>query len=292
MKCQIILLFLLFALCAEEPTIALRELQSESLPPKSVTLITDRIRLELFRSNLYTVMERNEMDALIREQEIGISGLCDEMSCDVELGKMLSVDKVLTGSVGLVDSLYVVTIRLIDVESSKIEKVADVDVEGSLQQLFMVGIPALINELIGGEEVSLLIEDNDSPVLEESNMQETSAYVPSYRERLRREHEKREPVKIVLVTSDKEPQESSKKKKMRVRGPNLIAGVTAVGSIVSGAKLAQKADEYEERAEAAEKGGNPKLATIYRSDAKRRDIAKSVLWGVGGISLLTFVISF
>lgn len=291
MKCRILLLLFLFLVSAEEPTVALRELRSESLSQKTVTLITDRVRLELFRSKLFTVMERNEMDALIREQEIGISGLCDEMSCDVELGKMLSVDKMLTGSVGYVDSLYIVTIRLIDVESSRIEKVADVDVEGSLQQLFTIGIPALVNELIGGEEVSTLTYEVDETALEQESSNDSSLYEPSYRDRLRQERQKMEPVTTV-VSNVEESKRIERARRVKVRGPNLIAGVTAVGSLVAGAKLAQKADAYEERAEASLEGGNPQLATAYRTDAKRRDIAKSVLWGLGGISLLTFVISF
>jgi len=46
------------------------------------------------------VMERSEMALVLQEQSFQQSGVCDQSSCALEIGKILSVDRMVVGSVG------------------------------------------------------------------------------------------------------------------------------------------------------------------------------------------------
>lgn len=283
-------LFVFGSMAAEKANVALKNLTAEGIDSLTAELVTDRIRLELFRTDHYNVMERREMHAVLDEQKITLTGICDETNCDVELGKILSVEKIITGSVGKVDSLYLLSLRVIDVETAQITQVADVDVVGSLQELFSLGVPALVNELIGVGTVSLITQEPisvDVDTVEEK--EEKPRYAISYRQRLKEENRKRQGITIdTTVVIEKR----KKERRVRVKGPNIIAAATSVGALIAGVKVSESENEYDLRAQDALKGGDLISAAIYKKDAKRRRVAKSILFGVSGVSIISFIVSF
>lgn len=284
-------LFCVFvSFATEKMNVALKNLTSEGVDSLTAEIITDRIRLELFRTDHFNIMERGEMNAVLDEQKMTLTGLCDETVCDVELGKVLSVDKIITGSVGRVDSLYLLSLRVVDVQTAQITNVADVDIEGGLQDVFSLGIPALVNELIGLVSVSLITHE---PVTVEEDRIEKKHDKPrfalSYRQRLKEENRKRQGITVdTTIIIDKR----KKEKRLRVKGPNIIAGAASVGALIAGIKLSESEDDYDRRAKVALENGNVIDYSIYKNDAQKRRIAKSVLWGVSGISVITFIVSF
>lgn len=281
----IYLLLLIFISTTLATNVALKSLNQEGVDSVTAELITERIRLELFRTNQFRVMERNEMESVLKEQEISASGLCNEMSCDVELGRLLSVEKVITGSVGKIDSLYILSLRLINVETAQIEQVADVDVEGSLQKLFSVAIPSLVNELIGVEEVTLISDIETDFVEDESqDIEKNGAYKVSYRQRLKDLEAEKNPVKS--------KDDNATKRKVIIKGPNIIAGVATIGTLIAGVKFAEAAEESAERADLALKKGDLITYGVEDNEARKQSVIRNVLFGVSGISLVSFVISF
>lgn len=67
----------------------------------------------------YELLERSQMDKIFDQFQTQDTG-CTDVQCAVEFGKMLSVQRIVISSVGQVEETYTVTVRLVDVESSKV----------------------------------------------------------------------------------------------------------------------------------------------------------------------------
>ena len=77
--------------------------------------VTDLVRSELIDTGLFTVVERGEMKEILKEQEFGLSG-CTDQACAVQMGKLLSANKMLLGDVTAMGRGFLITARLVDVE--------------------------------------------------------------------------------------------------------------------------------------------------------------------------------
>lgn len=97
--------------------------------PESIT-ISQRFRSKLVETNIFDVVERNEMDAILNEQGFQMSG-CTSDECVVEAGQLLGVQKMITGMIGKVGTIYTLDIRVIDIESGKIERTVSRDYNGN-----------------------------------------------------------------------------------------------------------------------------------------------------------------
>ncbi len=83
--------------------------------------LTDSIRLEVVRAGKYKVIDRSNMDKILGEQKLQLSG-CVSGECIVEAGQLLGVGRIITGSVSMVGKTYYLSLSLINVESGEIEK--------------------------------------------------------------------------------------------------------------------------------------------------------------------------
>ena len=99
----------------------------------------------------YTVVERSQMDRIFEQFEIQDTG-CTDVSCAVEFGKMLSVERILIGSVGLVGQTYSMATRIVDVESASTIAVADYTYAGQIDDLLRTGITIVVDELMYGQK--------------------------------------------------------------------------------------------------------------------------------------------
>ena len=82
--------------------------------------LTDNVIHELSRSGKYEVIDRGNMNNILKEQKFQISG-CVAQECKVEAGQLLGVGKIVSGSVGQVGKTYFITLQLINVKTGKIE---------------------------------------------------------------------------------------------------------------------------------------------------------------------------
>ncbi|MBN1576975.1 MAG: DUF2380 domain-containing protein, partial [Chitinispirillaceae bacterium] len=98
-------------------------------------LITDRLRSELFNTGKVNVMERNQMQEILKEQGFQQSGVCTDEACLVEMGQMLGVKIIVVGSLGKLGSMFMVNIRAIDVQTAQIVKVVSVDIKGDIEEV-------------------------------------------------------------------------------------------------------------------------------------------------------------
>ncbi|MEK6794723.1 MAG: kelch repeat-containing protein [Spirochaetota bacterium] len=84
-------------------------------------VITELFRTELVNGKRYDVLDRNNMDMILKEQEFVKSG-CTENTCAVQIGKILNVDYMFFGNLMKMGNLYYVSAGIIDVETSRIVK--------------------------------------------------------------------------------------------------------------------------------------------------------------------------
>lgn len=130
----LILIILLFsstsanAVAKESKTIhiAVLELGGSGVSAEELTGLTNRLRMELYKTGYYTIVERSLMAEIFEEQGFQQTG-CTDSECAVQLGQMLNVEKIIAGSVDRVGEIYATSIRMIDVESGKIDRIASDD---------------------------------------------------------------------------------------------------------------------------------------------------------------------
>lgn len=69
----------------------------------------------------YRVIASSTRDVILKEQAFGMSG-CSDQTCAVEVGRLLSADYLIIGSIAKSGEVYIVSINLVSVESGEIEK--------------------------------------------------------------------------------------------------------------------------------------------------------------------------
>ena len=97
---------------------------------------------------IYDVVERQKMQEILDEQEFQLSG-CTSDACAVQVGQLLGVEKMISGSVGVFGKVYTVELRLLDMETGKIERSANYDFQGELEILLMEGMNNALLKLLG-----------------------------------------------------------------------------------------------------------------------------------------------
>jgi len=103
--------------------VAVTELQiREGVTKGKAGLLTDILRSELIGTGLFIVMSREDQDSILKELAFQASGACDSTSCLVEMGQALGIEKMIGGSVGKLGKKYAITVKMIDIRTSRNEK--------------------------------------------------------------------------------------------------------------------------------------------------------------------------
>jgi hypothetical protein len=133
-------------------TLAVMALESNSLNEDELTVLSSRIESTLLSSRLYTIVERSRMEQILAEQGFQTSGACEEQSCKIEMGRLLSVDQLVIGNVGMIGSNYVLNLKLVDVESGSIVRSAYSELASSPGQLYLTECDRTVARLSLQEE--------------------------------------------------------------------------------------------------------------------------------------------
>jgi curli biogenesis system outer membrane secretion channel CsgG len=110
------------------------DLQAVGVSQSEALSITNRIRNEVFLTDKYTVLEREAMLEIAQEQGFQLTG-CTSSECVVQAGRMLGVQKMVAGSLDKLGELYTINLRLINVETGKIDTVASDDYRGPIEDV-------------------------------------------------------------------------------------------------------------------------------------------------------------
>lgn len=124
----VLLLFLTVSSFAEDikPNIAVMELEGNGVSKTDLGGLSNRLRTELFKTGKFNVIERSRVDEILKEQGFQQTG-CTNATCAVEVGQLIGVEKIVVGNVDKVGQIYSIDIRMVDVGTARIEKVAAED---------------------------------------------------------------------------------------------------------------------------------------------------------------------
>jgi len=83
--------------------------------------LTENLRVEIINSQQFSVVERNLLDEIMREQGLGLTGLIDPETA-VEVGKLVGANIIIAGSLTKIGSIFTLNYRIINIETGLIDK--------------------------------------------------------------------------------------------------------------------------------------------------------------------------
>jgi len=121
------------------------------------------VRLELEKLNLYEVVDRYDVDYLIKKNQIDVAG-CYGKICLVEIGKQLKVNKMFSGSVEMMGEKIIIQLRLVDVQAGVIESTLVkefLNLPKNLQEMIQISIAEMFSRPSDKEVERQLTASND-----------------------------------------------------------------------------------------------------------------------------------
>lgn len=147
---MVVLLYCLAASAAD--LVAVNNLKATGVTENEALSLTDALRSELGKSGKYQVMERSQMDDILKEQGFQQSGACDEATCAIEMGKILAVNYIIMGNIGMVGKTYTLSVRFVEVGTGKILKDFTEYHKGTADELLTKVVPMLAQKIAGTYE--------------------------------------------------------------------------------------------------------------------------------------------
>jgi len=144
-------------------TVAILDFEGRGINQMEAATLTDRLMSEMVNTNAVILVERNQMNEILQEQGLQQSG-CTSSECAAEVGALLGVQNMVSGSFGKLGNTYTVDAKMFSVEtgatirsSSKTHK-GDVDgllviIEVVAWELVGLQPPADLLARVGGDEV-------------------------------------------------------------------------------------------------------------------------------------------
>ena len=143
---RILLSILLTTSLFAKDVIAVLELEQKGLTKQEAEILTDRLTTELISLDRYRVVERTNMDKILKEQKFQKSG-CTDSECAVEIGQLLNTDYIVIGSVSKFGSTWTLDARLIDVGQGNSLISAKFSKEGKIDVLVTTGMLSIAQQL-------------------------------------------------------------------------------------------------------------------------------------------------
>ena len=145
MRKFLLLILFVSSLFAKE-IIAVIELEQKGLTKQEAEILTDRLTTKLVSIGKYQVVERNNMDKILKEQKFQHSG-CTDSECAVEIGQLLNTDLIVIGSVSKFGTTWALDARLIDVGQGNVLISAEFTMTGAIDGLITTGITSVSRQL-------------------------------------------------------------------------------------------------------------------------------------------------
>jgi len=159
---RILLSILITTSLFAKDVIAVIELEQKGLTKQEAEILTDRLTTELISLDKYQVVERTNMDKILKEQKFQNSG-CTDSECAVEIGQLLNSDFIVIGSVNKLGDTYAIDARLIDVSQGKNIISAKFSKEGKIDVLLTMGITSIAKQLSDlSSDDAYMVENNSS----------------------------------------------------------------------------------------------------------------------------------
>ncbi len=105
-------------LYAEKPVTTVLDFDVNSVSRSDMKSIILFLSASLYDTGEYQIIDTAQRDTILKELEFSISG-CTDDSCQLEIGKLLSAEYIVTGDIANVGSRYILTARMLETETSE-----------------------------------------------------------------------------------------------------------------------------------------------------------------------------
>ena len=100
------------------PVITVLDFETNEVSRAEMRTIISLLSAALFKIDCFTVIDVSQRDTVLKELKFSMSGCSDE-SCMLEIGKMLSAEAIIMGSIGRVGTKYVLSAKILETETAK-----------------------------------------------------------------------------------------------------------------------------------------------------------------------------
>ena len=129
-------------------TVALLEFEGRGISQLEAKTLTDRLMSEMVNTDAVIMVERNQMDEILNEQGFQQSG-CTSSECAAEVGALLGVQNMGSGSFGKLGNSYTIDAKMFSVETGATIRTVSKTYKGPVDNLLTV------IEVVGWEIVGL-----------------------------------------------------------------------------------------------------------------------------------------
>ena len=130
-----------------KPTAAVLDFVGSGITTQEAQVLTQRLGSELVQTDALIMVERNQMNEIMEEQGFQQAG-CTSAECAAEIGALLGVQKMISGSFGKIGNSYTIEARMFTVETGETEKTVSKTYKGEVDGL-LPQIQIVAWELVG-----------------------------------------------------------------------------------------------------------------------------------------------
>jgi hypothetical protein len=110
--------------------------------------LSDIFQSYLVDAGEFIVVDRARIRTLMAEVGFQESGVCSDVECVVEAGKILKVEKMFAGTIGKVGKIYSINIQMINVATARIEINKSRQYDGNVEGIAGTVIPEIVEEIL------------------------------------------------------------------------------------------------------------------------------------------------
>ena len=147
---SLLISLLISSLFAKE-FVAVLELVPIGLTEEEGHILTQRLSSEFINSREYSVIALDKVKKILRKKRyknyVDFHQYCIEKECAVNIGKIVTADYIVIGSVSKLDSAYKVDVKMIDVQNNNIVSTSIYNHVGEIEILLSEGIVSITREL-------------------------------------------------------------------------------------------------------------------------------------------------
>ena len=116
---MILLLAVRFISAAGPKNVSILKFTAQNAAVTEAEIVSDLLAVSLVKARQFRVLDRANMTKILQEQQFQQTG-CTDSSCAVEIGQILNMDYMITGTLAFLGGKYFITVNIISVETSQV----------------------------------------------------------------------------------------------------------------------------------------------------------------------------
>ena len=119
-----------------KPTVAILDFDGQDVSESEVQTLTERMRTEIGNTNAVRLIERKAVEKIMAEQGFQQTG-CTSDECAAEVGQLLGVQFMVSGSIGKMGKKYTIDCKMFSVETGETVRAKNATFEGDISGLLL-----------------------------------------------------------------------------------------------------------------------------------------------------------